>query len=235
MIFFSLSISLVNITLPIFVAIVSSPRWYHFAYPCDNYLLLYLIVFYLSWFLCFSLSQSPAQLSLSLHLLVIFLSFSICLVDTTSYILVTIVSASFISLRLSLLQLSSTCPDHLLLLCIIFSFYWLLWFYLLQLLMHLSSSLHPLMIFFSSYLRLVDITFPILVVTLFYFSWYSSPCHDYFASPCRNCRRVSPRQYRLVFPWFWCLGKSLPRHLGGRLDCVSHIGEQVIGEQANLG
>ena len=52
-IFFSSSLSLVNITLPILVAIVSSPRRYHFAYPCNNYLLLYLIVFYLSWFLCY--------------------------------------------------------------------------------------------------------------------------------------------------------------------------------------
>ena len=92
-IFFSSSLSLVNITLPILVAIVSSSCRYHLAYPCNNYLLLYLIVFYLSWLLCFSLSQSPAQLSLSLHLLVIFLSFSICLVDTNSYILVTIVSS----------------------------------------------------------------------------------------------------------------------------------------------
>ena len=92
-IFLSSSLSLANITLPILVAIISLPRRYHFAYPCDNYLLLYLIVFYLYWFLCFSLSQLPAQLSLSLHLLVIFLSFSICLVDTTSYILVTIVSS----------------------------------------------------------------------------------------------------------------------------------------------
>ena len=92
-IFFSSSLSLVNITLPIFVTIVSSPRRYHFAYPCNNYLLLYLIVFYLSWFLCFSLLQSPAQLSLSLHLLVILLYFSICLVDTTSYVLVMIVSS----------------------------------------------------------------------------------------------------------------------------------------------
>ena len=39
----------------------------------------------------------------------------------------------------------------------------------------------------------------------------------------------------LVFPWFWCLGQSLPRPLGGRLDCVSHNGEKVIGERANLG
>ena len=31
------------------------------------------------------------------------------------------------------------------------------------------------------------------------------------------------------------LGKSLPCPLGGRLDCVSHIGERVIGEWANLG
>ena len=92
-IFFFSSLILFNITLPILVSIVSSPNRYHFAYPCNNYLLLYLIVFYLSWFLCFSLSQSPAQLSLSLHLLVIFFSFSICLVDTTSYILVTIISS----------------------------------------------------------------------------------------------------------------------------------------------
>ena len=39
-IFFSSSLSLVNITLPILVAIASSPRRYHFAYPCNNYLLL---------------------------------------------------------------------------------------------------------------------------------------------------------------------------------------------------
>ena len=39
----------------------------------------------------------------------------------------------------------------------------------------------------------------------------------------------------LAFPWFWCLGKSLPRPLGSRLDCVSHIGERVIGERENLG
>ena len=107
--------------------------------------------------------------------------------------------ASLISLRLSLLQLSSTCPDHLLLVRIIFSFYWLLWFSLLQLLMHLSSYLHPLIIFFSSYLRLVDINFPILVTILFSFSWQSSPCHDSFVYPCRNRWRVSPRQYRLGF------------------------------------
>ena len=31
------------------------------------------------------------------------------------------------------------------------------------------------------------------------------------------------------------LGKSLPCPLGGRLDCVSYIGERVIGEQENLG
>ena len=31
------------------------------------------------------------------------------------------------------------------------------------------------------------------------------------------------------------LGKSLPRPLGSRLDCVSHIGELVIGERENLG
>ena len=91
-IFFSSSLSLVNLTLPILVAIASSPRRYHFVYPCNSYIILYLIAFYLYWFLCFSLSQSPAQLSLSLHLLVIFLSFSICLIDTPSYILVTIFS-----------------------------------------------------------------------------------------------------------------------------------------------
>ena len=39
-IFFSSSLSLANITLPILVAIVSSPRRYHFAYTCNNYLLL---------------------------------------------------------------------------------------------------------------------------------------------------------------------------------------------------
>ena len=32
-----------------------------------------------------------------------------------------------------------------------------------------------------------------------------------------------------------CLGKSFPYPLGGRLDCVSLIGERVIGERANLG
>ena len=65
-IFFSSSLSLVNITLPILVTIVSSPRRYHFAYPCNNYLLLYLIVFYLSWFLCFSLLWSSACFSSSI-------------------------------------------------------------------------------------------------------------------------------------------------------------------------
>ena len=114
-IFFSLSLSPVNITLPILVAIISSPRQYHFAYPCNNYLPLYLIVFYLSWFLCFSLSQSPEQLSLSLHLLVIFHSFSICLVDTTSYILVTIVSLP------CWYNFSWVCYNRLLLVLIIFS------------------------------------------------------------------------------------------------------------------
>ena len=42
-------------------------------------------------------------------------------------------------------------------------------------------------------------------------------------------------KFVLVFPWFWCLDKSLPRCLGGSLDWVSHIGERVIGARENLG
>ena len=78
------------------------------------------IAFYLSWFLCFSLSQSPAQLSLSLHPLVIFLSFFY--LPCQYHFIYTCrdcLFASLISLRLSFLQSSSTCPDHLLLVRII--------------------------------------------------------------------------------------------------------------------
>ena len=182
MIFFSSSLSLVNITLPILVVIVSSPRQYHFAYPCNNYLLLYLIVFYLSWFLCFSLSQSPAQLSLSLHLLMIFLSFYICLVDITSYILVTIVSSP------RWYHFAQVCYNRLLLVLIIFSL--------------CVSSSHFTDCFDSPFCN-CWCTYP----RLFTFSWSSSPHifassfylsrRYHFIYPCQDCLFASLISLRL--------------------------------------
>ena len=46
--------------------LISSPRRYQFSYPCRNPLLLFLIVFPLSWFLCLYLSRSSARFSSSI-------------------------------------------------------------------------------------------------------------------------------------------------------------------------
>ena len=46
--------------------LISLPCRYHFSYPCRNPLLLFLIVFPLSWSLCFSLSRLSARFSSSI-------------------------------------------------------------------------------------------------------------------------------------------------------------------------
>ena len=115
-----------------FLIIFSSPRLYHFTYPCYNHffasyisLILYLlqyyspcnyhlllvqIVFSFSWFLCLYLSRSTMRFSLSLHILVIFFSLSLCLVNITSPILPVIV--------FSLSWSSYPCMGHLILVLI---------------------------------------------------------------------------------------------------------------------
>ena len=59
-IFFSLSLCLVDITLSILVTTVSSPCWYRFAYPCHNLLILVWVVLSMAQFLCLSLSLLSA-------------------------------------------------------------------------------------------------------------------------------------------------------------------------------
>ena len=46
--------------------LISSPCQYQFSYPCRNPLLLFLIVFPFSWFICFSLSRLMARFSSSI-------------------------------------------------------------------------------------------------------------------------------------------------------------------------
>ena len=184
MVFFSSS-SLVNITLPILVAIVSSPRQYHFAYPCNNYLLLYLIVFYLSWFFCVSLSKFPAQLSLSFHLLVIFLFFifasSIPLHISLSQLslrLIDITLPKFVTIVFYLSWSSSPCAYHLLILMITL----ILLVAIVDVLILISSYSHDLL----------------LLISL--------PRRYHFYYPCRNPLLL----FLVVFPlsWFICFSLS---------------------------
>ena len=92
----------------------------------------------------------------------IFLYLSLCLVDTNSPILVATLYL------ICWYHLAYNCWNCLLLVQIILSLYRLFWFDLLQWFLNFYLFLHPLVIFLSLYLLLVNITLTILVTNSFY-------------------------------------------------------------------
>ena len=78
----------------------------------------------------------------------------------------------------------------------------------------LASSISLCLSLLQSYLRLVDITLPILVTIIFSFTWLSSTCPDSFASLCRNRRH----NYPCLFTSSWSsslflFALSIPLHI----------------------
>ena len=78
----------------------------------------------------------------------------------------------------------------------------------------LASSISLYLSLLQSYLRLVDITSPILVTIIFSFTWSSSTCPDSFASLCRNRRHIYPCLF--TSSWYSSLflfASSIPLHI----------------------
>ena len=78
----------------------------------------------------------------------------------------------------------------------------------------LASSISLCLSLLQSYLRLNDITSPILVTIIFSFTWSSSTCPDSFASLCHNHQNKYP--FLFTFSWssyLFLFASSIPLHI----------------------